>query len=125
MPIFNGKRRHTLKQGEIYWVKLNPTEGAEVIGKGIDGARPCVIVSPDPLNENLKTVIVAPCTSTMKDVPFRQGIRRASGDFQIMLDQLRTVDKGSTRFLGKKDQLTKRELSSSLLILRKIFSDCK
>ena len=72
------------KQYEIYWVDLNPTRGSEM--KKI---RPCVIVSPDDMNQYLNTIIVAPITSSKKVYPYR--ITCDIGD--IALDQLRTVDK--------------------------------
>ena len=72
------------RQYEIYWVNLNPTRGSE-----INKIRPCVIVSPDDMNNYLNTIIIAPITSTEKSYPFRVSCDTGN----IALDQLRTVDK--------------------------------
>jgi mRNA interferase MazF len=74
----------TPKQYEIYWVDLNPTKGSEM-----NKIRPCVIVTPDDMNNYLNTVTVAPVTSTERTYPFR--VSCSIG--HIALDQLRTVDK--------------------------------
>lgn len=44
-----------VRRGEVHLVGLDPTRGRE-----IRKSRPCVIVSPDELNEHLRTLIVAP-----------------------------------------------------------------
>ena len=78
----------TSMQYEIYWVDLNPTRGSEM-----NKIRPCVVVSPDDMNNYLNTIIVAPITSSKKLYPYR--ITCDIGD--IALDQLRTVDKTRLR----------------------------
>ena len=74
----------TAKQYEVYWVDLNPTRGSEM-----NKIRPCVIVSPDDMNQYLNTIIVAPITSTKRSYIFRANCNIG----YIALDQLRTVDK--------------------------------
>jgi len=79
----------TIEQYSLYWVDLNPTKGAE-----INKTRACVIISPLEMNENLRTVIIAPVTSRGREgYPTR--VRLAMGDVDgwIVLDQIRTVDK--------------------------------
>ncbi len=83
-----------VKRFEIYWTDLDPTLGSE-----ISKVRPCVIVSPNELNKALKTVIIAPLTSTFKDYPSRLGIKFKGKHGQIALDQIRTIDKA--RLVGK------------------------
>lgn len=77
-----------MRQFEVYWVDLDPTQGSEIAKK-----RPCVIVSPDDLNEYLRTVIVIPITSTIKNFPFRVQCLIAGKQGEIAADQIRTVDK--------------------------------
>ena len=55
-----------MQQFDIIWVNLDPT-----VGKEIKKTRPCVVVSPDELNDNLDTLIVVPLTRTIKKWPFR------------------------------------------------------
>jgi mRNA interferase MazF len=112
-----------MKQGDVYWVTLNPTQGFEIQGKGVHGQRPCVIVSPDILNKNLKTVIIAPCTTTVKGLPFRVKIKSLPKPSEVALDQIRTVDNAPGRFGDLIGVLKKTELKECLRILRVIFSD--
>jgi mRNA interferase MazF len=76
------------KRFEVWIVRFDPTVGSEIAK-----TRPAVIVSPDDANDVLKTVIVAPLTSTLKQWPTRVPVtvRRKAGE--VALDQLRTVDK--------------------------------
>lgn len=73
---------------DIYWVDLNP-----VVGSEIAKVRPAVVISPDELNHHLRTVIVAPLTSTVRNYPFRLKVVVDDKVGEIALDQLRTVDK--------------------------------
>lgn len=77
-----------MKRFDIYLVKLNPTLGSE-----IKKTRPCVIISPDEMNDYINTVIVAPMTSTTKSYPTRVNNTFQGKQGQIVLDQIRTVDK--------------------------------
>ncbi len=72
-------------QYSIILVNLDPTIGAE-----IKKTRPCVIISPNEMNFNIKTIIVAPMTSKSRDYPTRVKIDENS---YIVLDQIRTIDK--------------------------------
>jgi mRNA interferase MazF len=75
-------------------INLDPTIGSE-----IRKARPCLIVSPDEMNNFIATVIIAPMTTKSRNYPTRVActFKRKSG--QIVLDQIRTVDK--TRLIKK------------------------
>ena len=78
---------------DIVLVNLDPTIGHEV-----KKTRPCVVLSPDEMNNVLKTVIVAPITSTQRAIPTRVLIKSTqesglSNDSYAMLDQIKTIDK--------------------------------
>jgi mRNA interferase MazF len=73
---------------DVYLVALDPTLGSE-----IKKTRPCLIVSPDESNRHLVTVIVAPMTTKGRDYPTRVACRFQGKRGQIVLDQLRSVDK--------------------------------
>jgi mRNA interferase MazF len=74
-------------RGDVFLVELDPTRGSE-----IHKTRPCLIVSPDELNQHLRTVIIAPMTTAGHAYPFRPVCRFGGKDGRVALDQLRTVD---------------------------------
>ena len=78
----------TVRRFDIVLVNLDPTVGSE-----ISRTRPCLVVSPDEMNRHVRTVIVAPMTTTTRPYPTRVSIRFQRKDGQVALDQLRTVDK--------------------------------
>ena len=73
---------------EIWWVNLDPTIGSEV--KKI---RPCLIVSPNEVNQYLNTVTVIPLTSTLKLYPTRLNCIIQGKQSQLVVDQVRSIDK--------------------------------
>lgn len=73
---------------EVHLVRLDPTTGRE-----IRKTRPCLIISPDEVNRHLDTVIVAPMTTQGRPYPTRVPVRFQRKTGQIVLDQIRTVDK--------------------------------
>lgn len=78
---------------ELFYVNLEPTVGAE-----ISKTRPCIVISPDEMNNNLRTVIVSPLTTKFRDIPSRIKIKAnsASGlkeDSYAALDQIKAIDK--------------------------------
>ena len=73
---------------EVYLISLNPTKGSE-----IKKTRPCLIISPNEMNRHIRTVIVAPLTSTLRDYPTRITTTFQKKKGQLVLDQIRTVDK--------------------------------
>lgn len=77
-----------VNQFDVYWVDLNPTVGAEM-----QKVRPCVVVSPNELNQYLATVIIIPITSAIHGYPFRVPCHIGERDGEIVTDQIRTVDK--------------------------------
>ena len=104
------------QRGEVYLVSLDPTQGRE-----IKKTRPCVIVSPDELNSNLATYIVAPMTTGGHPYPFRIPCRFQRKDGFIVIDQLRTIDgRRLVRRLGKVHPTT---LQKVLTILHEMFAE--
>ena len=105
-----------VKRGEIWLVNLDPTLGSE-----IKKARPCVITSPVELNDNLRTVIVAPMTSKGFSAPFRIPLTHAEKKGLILLDQIRTVDK--IRLTKKMGTVSPKTLSAMLATLQELFAE--
>jgi len=104
-----------VKRGDIWLVQLDPTQGSE-----IRKARPCIIVSPDELNDRLRTVMVAPMTSKGFAAPFRVPVTHAGIKGLIVLDQMRSVDKG--RLLRHLGQVSPQTLADTLKTLQDIFT---
>jgi mRNA interferase MazF len=80
--------RHPVRRYEVHLISLDPTKGSE-----IRKTRPCVVISPDEMNKHIRTVIIAPMTSTIKNYPTRVTTTFQGKKGQIVLDQIRTVDK--------------------------------
>jgi mRNA interferase MazF len=76
------------KRDEVWLVSLDPSQGSE-----IRKTRPCLVVSPNEMNEPLHTVIVAPMTTTLRRYPSRVNVTFRSKNGQVALDQLRAVDR--------------------------------
>ena len=105
-----------LKQYEIVLVNLDPTKGSE-----IKKTRPVVIISPDEMNDNLRTVIVASMTSTSKNYPSRVKVKHSNKEGWIVLDQIRTIDK--SRILNSLGELNKKESSTLKEVIREMLVD--
>ncbi len=105
-----------MKRGEIWLVNLDPTVASE-----IQKTRPCVVVSPAELNDNLRTVIVAPMTSQGFSAPFRVPVTHGGTKGLIVLDQLRTVDKA--RLAKKTGAVNAKTLSGILKTLQEVFAE--
>ena len=99
-----------VRRFEVYLVALDPTLGHE-----IKKTRPCAIVSPDEMNAHISTVIVAPMTTQGRPYPTRIPCRFRRKAGQVVLDQLRTVDKARlVRKLGALPPATQKEVLSAL-----------
>ena len=99
-----------VKRFDVYLVNLDPTIGGE-----IRKTRPCLIISPDEMNRFIRTVIVAPMTTKGTVYPTRVTCRFRGKPGQIVLDQIRTVDKSRlVTKLGKIDNQTQGEVLSIL-----------
>ena len=112
MAVVKARR---IRRGDVYVVELDPTRGTE-----IQKTRPCVVVSPDELNEHLRTVIIAPLTSAAHPFPFRVACRFQNKDGQIVTDQLRTVDR--QRLVRAMGRLPPATLDQILTVLQEMFS---
>lgn len=77
-----------MKRFEVHLVALDPARGSE-----IRKTRPCLVVSPDEMNRHLRTVIVAPMTTAGRGYPSRVACRFRGKKGEVVLDQIRTVDK--------------------------------
>ena len=102
------------QRGSVYLVSLNPTRGEE-----INKTRPCVIVSPDELNDALGTFLIAPMTTGGHAYPFRVLCNFQGKEGYMVLDQIRAVDRRRLlRHLGYLDTAT---LDKALRVLREMF----
>jgi len=120
MPIFSidwktnlTKKNGNMNQFDVYLVDLDPTKGAE-----IKKMRPAIIISPDAMNRNLKTVIIAPLTQTEKGYPSRVASVFAGQAGEIVLDQIRAVDKSRLKQKrGKLDAVTIHNIKKVLAVM--------
>lgn len=100
---------------DVYLIRLDPTEGRE-----IRKTRPCLIISPAEMNHHIDTVIVAPMTTKIRPYPTRVPVRFKGKSGQIVLDQIRTVDKSRlVKRIGKIDELTCTQV---LTLLAELFA---
>ncbi|MDR4463613.1 MAG: type II toxin-antitoxin system PemK/MazF family toxin [Nitrospira sp.] len=100
---------------DVYLIRLDPTQGRE-----IRKTRPCLIISPDEMNQHIDTVIIAPMTTKGRPYPTRVPVRFKGKSGQIVLDQIRTVDKSRlVKRIGKIDELTRRQV---LTLLAELFA---
>jgi mRNA interferase MazF len=104
------------KQYDVFVFDPEPVKGHEV--KKI---RPCVIISPDDLNQNLATVIVAPMTTKARNYSFRPAVTMGGVRGSIMLDQIRGVDK--TRLTKRIGSLTEQNITLVKSVLREMLVD--
>ena len=105
-----------VRRFEVYLVNLDPT-----IGHEIKKSRPCLVISPDELNRYISTVIVAPMTTKGRNYPTRVPYTFQGKDGQVVMDQIRTVDKPRlVKRLGKIDSKTQTEVFS---VLSELFSE--
>jgi mRNA interferase MazF len=105
-----------INQYQIVLVNLDPTIGSE-----IQKTRPCVILSPNEMNDNLKTITIAPMTSTSRKYPTRVKIKHNNREGWIVIDQIRTIDK--TRIVKTFNSLTSKEIKECKHVIRETFVD--
>jgi mRNA interferase MazF len=101
---------------EVYLINLDHTVVSE-----IKKTRPCVIISPNEMNNHISTVIIAPLTSRLRNYPTRVPCKVEGKQGQIVLDQIRTVDK--SRLIKKITSLNKPTQSKILSKLIEMFSE--
>ena len=100
---------------DVHLVRLDPVEGSE-----IKKTRPCLVVSPDDMNQYISTVIVAPMTTKGRDYPTRVPLEFQGKQGQVILDQLRTVDK--TRLVKRLGKVSDATADKVLRILTEMFA---
>jgi len=100
---------------DVFLISLNPTKGRE-----IRKTRPCVVISPNEMNHHISTVIVAPMTFKGRNYPTRVKCTFQGIQGQVVLDQIRTVDK--IRFVKKLGKLSKQTQTVILESLAEMFA---
>ncbi|MCX5757540.1 MAG: type II toxin-antitoxin system PemK/MazF family toxin [Candidatus Hydrogenedentes bacterium] len=105
-----------VRRFDVYLVSLDPTRGHE-----IKKTRPCLVISPDEMNRNLLTAIVAPMTTQSRACPSRVHCRFQGKDGYIVLDQLRTVDKA--RLVKRLGRIAPAAQKDVLLVLADMFAE--
>ena len=104
-----------MKTGEIWLAQLDPTVGSE-----IQKTRPCVVISPNEMNEHLRTVIVAPMTTGSRHTAFRIPVGFQGKQGLILIDQLRTLDR--SRLVKRLGALRAVTLATTLQTLQAMFA---
>ncbi len=105
-----------LRQYQIVLVNLDPTIGSE-----IKKTRPCVVVSPNEMNKYLKTIVVAPMTTTSRKYPTRIEVKHDRKIGWIVIDQIRTIDK--KRIIKCFGELSKPEIKEVKSVIKETFVD--
>jgi mRNA interferase MazF len=103
------------KRFDVYLVALDPT-----VDREIKKTRPCLVISPDEMNEYIATVIVAPMTTRGRPYPTRVPCRFRGKSGQVVLDQIRTVD--HTRLVRLLGRITRSAQENVLAVLREMFA---
>jgi len=105
-----------VKQYQIVLVNLDPTLGSE-----IQKTRPCVIVSPNEINDNLRTVVIAPMTFASRKYPTRGKVKHNNQEGWVEIDQIRIIDK--IRVVKKFGSLSEKEIRECKRVIRETFVD--
>jgi len=105
-----------INQYQIILVNLDPTVGSE-----IKKTRPCVVISPNEMNKHLRTIVLAPMTTSSINYKSRVEIKHDNKISWIVLDQIRTVDK--QRILKELGRLTKPEIKELKSVLKETYVD--
>ena len=103
------------KRFDVFLISLDPTRGSE-----IRKTRPCLIISPDEMNDHIRTVIVAPMTTKGRSYPSRVPCTFQGKRGQVVLDQIRTVDK--TRLVRRLGTISERVQAKVLDALQEMFA---
>lgn len=99
-----------VRRFDVFLVALDPT-----VGREIKKTRPALVISPDEMNEPLSTFIIAPMTTKGTRYPTRIACRFQGKEGQIVLDQIRTIDRSRlVRRLGRISPSTQREVLNAL-----------
>ena len=104
-----------VKRFDVFLINLDPTVGSE-----IQKTRPCLVISPDEMNRFIKTVIIAPMTTKGTSYPSRVSCKFQGKQGQVVLDQIRTVDK--TRLVRRLGRVAKQTQAEVLSVLSEMFA---
>src|SRR6056297_1300360 len=107
--------RNPVQRFEVQLISLDPTKGSEIRNN-----RPCLIISPDEMNKHIRTVIIVPMTSTIKNYPTRVTTTFQGKKEQVVLDQIRTVDK--RRLIKKLGLISSTAEEKVLSVLQEMFA---
>lgn len=110
--------RNPVRRFEVHLISLDPSR--QLSGSEIRKTRPCVIISPDEMNRHIRTVIIAPMTSIVKNYPTRVTTTFQGKKGQIVLDQIRTVDK--RRLMRKIGSISSSAEEKVLNVLQEMFA---
>jgi mRNA interferase MazF len=105
-----------LEQYDIVLVNLDPTLGSE-----IKKTRPCVVISPNEINDNLRTITIAPMTTKSRKYPTRVKVKHNKQIGWVVVDQIRTIDK--TRVIKNLGSLSNNEILLCKQVIRETFVD--
>ena len=105
-----------ITQYEVYLINLDPT-----IGHEIQKTRPCLVISPDEMNNNIRTVIIAPMTTKSHEYPTRIPVRFDKKSGWIVLDQIRTVDK--SRLVKRLGRISDKEIAAVKDVIKQMLVD--
>lgn len=99
-----------IRRFDVFLVNLDPTLGSE-----IQKTRPCVVISPDEMNRYIRTVIIAPMTTKGRPYPTRVECTFEGKEGQVVLDQIRTVDKARlVKRLGRLEEQAQADVLDTL-----------
>jgi mRNA interferase MazF len=105
-----------INQYEVYLVDLDPTQDHE-----IQKTRPCLVLSPNEMNHNISTIIVAPMTTKSHPYPTRIEVHFDNKDGWIVLDQIITIDK--IRLVRKMGEIDKKIILKVKEVIREMLID--
>lgn len=105
-----------INQYDILLIDLETTKGSE-----IKKTKPCVVISPVQMNNNLSTIIVVPMTSTIKKYPSRVFLTHKGKAGTIVLDQITTLDK--SRILKIVGKLTSKTIADCKSVIKEMLVD--
>ena len=105
-----------IKQYQIIFVNLDPT-----VGSKIKKSRPCVVISPNKMNKYLRTIVIAPMTTSSKKYPTRVKLIHGNKSGWIVLDQIQTIDR--QRVIKVLGELQVDEIKELNLVIKETYID--
>jgi len=106
----------TYKKWDIILVDLNPTKGSEIAK-----VRPCLIVSPNDVNKYMRTIVIVPLTSTIRNFPFRLQTIHKKKHGELCFDHIKSIDK--SRIIKKNGELDKKLRNNVNALLVEFFGE--